>query len=65
MRRRAGREECRQCSREKGWQSVVLLICTVKGEGLAETQGEGLPEKIKGAALAATPKIRISLGKKL
>ena len=61
----AGREECRQCSREKGCKSVVLFICTVKGEGLAETQGEGLaetqgeglPEKIKGAALAATDKI--------
>ena len=43
----------------------MLLICTVKGEGLAETQGEGLPEKIKGAALAAAPKIRISLEKKI
>ena len=42
----AGREECRQCSREKGWQSVVLLICTVNGEGLAETW-QGLAEKIK------------------
>ena len=51
----AGREE-------KCWQRGVQ---TVKGEGLAETQGEGLPEKIKGAALAAAPKIRISLGKKL
>ena len=48
------------------WRRVGrVLICTVKGEGLAETQGEGLPEKIKGAALAAAPKIRISLGKKL
>ena len=57
MRRRAGREEGRQCSREKGWQSVVLLICTVKGEGLTETQGKGCQRRSKGAALAGALKI--------
>ena len=40
---------------EMGWQSVLLLICLVTGDGSAETNGKSCQSGSKGAALAAAP----------